>query len=116
VANIWNTGWRAKSSGASEPEAEPIVYQALQSGEISLYPTFSGSIETEILQELLSTEPNVVWTRANKEMSRTAQLELLNPLGYENPPAMTSAPPTRRRPRRRRSARPRKEKLAGRSE
>jgi len=69
--------------------SEPIVYQALQSGEISLYPTFSGSIETEILQELLSTEPNVVWTRANKEMSRTAQLELLNPLGYENPPAMT---------------------------
>ena len=68
---------------------EPIVYQALEAGEISLYPTFSGSIETEILQEQPSSDPGTVWTRVSMQLSRTAQLELLNPLGYENPPAMT---------------------------
>ncbi len=68
---------------------EPIVYQALQAGEVSLYPTFSGSIETVILQEQPSSDPGTVWTRVSMQLSRTAQLELLNPLGYENPPAMT---------------------------
>lgn len=67
---------------------EQIVYQGLLSGDISLYPTFSGTIETVILREQPSADPATVWTRSNKEMSRTAQLELLNPLGYENPPAM----------------------------
>jgi osmoprotectant transport system permease protein len=68
---------------------EQIVYQSLLSGEVSLYPTFSGSIETLILREKPSADPATVWTRSNKELSRTAQLELLNPLGYENPPAIT---------------------------
>jgi osmoprotectant transport system substrate-binding protein len=67
---------------------EQIVYQALLAGEISLYPTFTGSIETVILREQPSADPGVVWERSHSEMSRTAQLELLNPLGYENPPAM----------------------------
>jgi osmoprotectant transport system substrate-binding protein len=67
---------------------EQIVYQSLLAGEISLYPTFPGSIETVILREQPSADPVVVWTRSNNELIRTAQLELLNPLGYENPPAM----------------------------
>jgi osmoprotectant transport system substrate-binding protein len=67
---------------------EQIVYQALLAGEISLYPTFTGSIETVILNEQPSSDPGVVFTRSQQEMSRTAQMELLNPLGYENPPAM----------------------------
>lgn len=41
--------------------SEVIVYQALQDGEISLYPTFTGSIETVILREQPSSDPSVVW-------------------------------------------------------
>lgn len=67
---------------------EQISYQALQAGEISLFPAFTGSLVSVILQEQPSADPGVVWERSHTELSRTAQLELLNPLGYENPPAM----------------------------
>ncbi|HEY1760252.1 MAG TPA: glycine betaine ABC transporter substrate-binding protein [Bryobacteraceae bacterium] len=64
------------------------VYQLLLAGEITLYPTFTGNIETLIIREPPSSDPSVVWTRSQTEMSRTAHLDLFNPLGYENPPAM----------------------------
>ena len=67
---------------------EQISYQALQAGEISLFPAFTGSLVSVILQEQPSADPGVVWERSHTELSRTAQMELFNPLGYENPPAM----------------------------
>jgi osmoprotectant transport system substrate-binding protein len=67
---------------------EAIVYQSLLDGEISLYPTYPGSLETVVLREQPSADPGVVWERARGQISRLAQLELFNPLGYENPPAM----------------------------
>jgi osmoprotectant transport system substrate-binding protein len=68
--------------------SEQIVYQTLLAREISLYPTFTGTVESVILREQPSADPGVVWERSHAEMSRTAEMELLNPLGYENPPAM----------------------------
>ena len=67
---------------------ELIVYQSLLAGEITLYPTFTGSVATVILREQPSADPGTVWTRSQTEMSRTAQMELFNPLGYDNPPVM----------------------------
>lgn len=67
--------------------SEPVVYQELQSRGISLYPAYTGLIETEILKEQPSSDPGVVWARAHQELSRIAKLELFDPLGYENPPA-----------------------------
>jgi osmoprotectant transport system substrate-binding protein len=67
---------------------ELTVYQELLTRQISLYPAFTGSIETEILKEPPSSDPGVVWERSRGEMDRLSKLELLNPLGYENPPAM----------------------------
>jgi osmoprotectant transport system substrate-binding protein len=65
-----------------------LVYQSLLAGEISMYPAFTGSIETTILRERPAADPSVVWERSHGEMDRTAQMELFSPLGYENPPAM----------------------------
>jgi osmoprotectant transport system substrate-binding protein len=68
--------------------SELLVYQSLLAGDISLYPTFTGAIETVILREPPASDPDQVWERSHGEMSRTVKMELLRPLGYDNPPAM----------------------------
>ncbi len=60
------------------------AYQALQSGEINLYPEYSGSIVTEILKEQPSADASLIFQRARGEMKRTAQADLLDPLGIDN--------------------------------
>jgi osmoprotectant transport system substrate-binding protein len=67
---------------------EALVYEGLLTGEISVYPTFTGSVETVILREPPASDPDQVWERSHGELSRTVKMELLRPLGYENPPAM----------------------------
>src|SRR5579871_638191 len=67
---------------------ELIAYQALAGGEITLYPDYTGSIETSILKEAASQDPAIVLERTRNEMSRIAQLDVLDPLGYENPPVV----------------------------
>ena len=61
-----------------------IVFQALQNGEIGLYPEYTGAIETEILKEQPSGDPALVFERARGEMRRLAQSDLLDPLGIDN--------------------------------
>jgi osmoprotectant transport system substrate-binding protein len=61
------------------------AYQALQSGEINIYPEYSGSIVIEILREQPSPDASLVFQRARGEMKRLAQSELLDPLGINNP-------------------------------
>lgn len=61
------------------------AYQALQSGEVNIYPEYSGSIVTEILKEQPSPDASLIFQRARGEMKRTAQLDLLDPLGIDNP-------------------------------
>lgn len=65
------------------------VYQELQIQHISLYPAFTGALESEVLKEKASNDPSVVWERTHSEMNRVSKMELFNPLGYENPPALT---------------------------
>lgn len=67
---------------------ELLVYQGLETGEVTVAPEYTGSIETAILRETPSSDPAIVLERARSEMRRTGQLELLDPLGYENPPVM----------------------------
>ena len=61
------------------------AYQALLSGEVNMYPEYSGSIVTQILKEQPSPDASLIFQRARGEMKRTAQLELLDPLGIDNP-------------------------------
>lgn len=61
-----------------------LAYQSLQSGEINIYPEYTGTIVTEVLKEQPSTDPNQLFERAKGEMARIAQAELIGPLGFEN--------------------------------
>ena len=60
------------------------AYQALQNGEISLYPEYSGAIVTEILKEQAASDRSAVFERARSEMKRVAQAQLMDPLGFDN--------------------------------
>lgn len=65
-----------------------LAYQALQTGEISLYPEYTGTIQAEILKEPPSTDPQQSLDRVQLELMRTAQIAVLNPLGIDNKFAM----------------------------
>jgi osmoprotectant transport system substrate-binding protein len=67
---------------------ELIAYQALIGGEITVYPEYTGSIETAILKEPASQDPAIVLERTRNEISRIGHADLLDPLGYENPPVV----------------------------
>ncbi len=67
---------------------EPILYQALLSGDATLYPDYPEAIATSILKVQPDTDAAVVLERAKNELRRTAQLELLDPLGYESSPVV----------------------------
>jgi osmoprotectant transport system substrate-binding protein len=62
----------------------PIAYQALQNGEIGIYPEYAGTIVTEILKEQPASDASLIYERARGEMQRVAQAELLKPLGLDN--------------------------------
>jgi len=61
-----------------------LAYQGLQSGDINVYPEYTGTIITEILKEQPPNNPEQTFERAKGEMSRIAQAQLLNPLGIDN--------------------------------
>jgi len=58
---------------------------ALQNGEVDLYPEYTGSIVSEILKEQPAADAALIFERAKREMKRLAQVEVLNPLGVNNP-------------------------------
>jgi glycine betaine/choline ABC-type transport system substrate-binding protein len=61
-----------------------IAYQGMQSGEIGIYPEYSGTIITEILKEQPASDADQVFQRAKGEMARIAQVQLVGPLGVDN--------------------------------
>jgi osmoprotectant transport system substrate-binding protein len=64
------------------------LYQSILSGEVGIYPEYTGLIESEILKEPADRNPQIVSTRVREEMDRIAQLLLLDPLGFDSPSAM----------------------------
>ena len=65
-----------------------LTYQALLSGEIGIYPEYTGTIVSEILKEPIAKDAAQVLERARVEMQRIAQTEVLTPLGIDNTFAM----------------------------
>src|SRR5205823_1563430 len=65
----------------------PVLYQAILSREVGIYPEYTGLIESEILKERADADPQIVLARVRGQMD-LAQLELLDPLGFDNPTAM----------------------------
>jgi len=64
-----------------------ILYQSLLSGVVGVYPEYTGLIESEILKEQANADPQIVLTRVRGQMDMM-QIEVLDPLGFDNPSAM----------------------------
>jgi osmoprotectant transport system substrate-binding protein len=64
-----------------------VLYQSLLSGEVGIYPEYTGLIESEILKEPADPNPQIVLARVRGQMDRM-QIEVLDPLGFDNPSAM----------------------------
>jgi len=68
-----------------------VVYQALLSDSIGVYPEYTGLIEAEILKEPADKNPEIVFARVKREMERIALVDVLNSLGFDNPSVMVVA-------------------------
>ena len=64
-----------------------VLYQSLLSGEIGVYPEYTGLIESEILKEQANSDPQIVLARVRGQLD-LMQIEVLDPLGFDNPSAM----------------------------
>ncbi len=64
-----------------------VLYQSILSGDVSIYPEYTGVIETDILKEPPADDPQIVLERTRAQL-RLAQLELMDPLGFDNPPVI----------------------------
>jgi glycine betaine/choline ABC-type transport system substrate-binding protein len=61
-----------------------LAYQSLQSGEINIYPEYTGTIITELLKEQPAPNADQVFERAKGEIARIAQAQLIGPLGFNS--------------------------------
>jgi osmoprotectant transport system substrate-binding protein len=64
-----------------------ILYQSIISGVVGVYPEYTGLIESDILKEQASSDPQIVLARVQGQMDMR-QLDVLEPLGFNNPSAM----------------------------
>ena len=65
-----------------------ILYQSILSGDVSIYPEYTGVIQAEILKEQPAPDPQIILERTRSQMPLVAQLELMDPLGFDNPPVI----------------------------
>lgn len=61
-----------------------ITYNALLNGQISLYPEYTGTIVAEMLKEKPAPDPAQTLERSRMEMRRLSQMEVLDPLGFDD--------------------------------
>jgi len=64
-----------------------VLYQALISGEVGIYPEYTGLIESEILKEPANPDPQILLTRVRSQMDMS-QITVLDPLGFDSPPVL----------------------------
>ncbi|MGA2135580.1 MAG: glycine betaine ABC transporter substrate-binding protein [Bryobacteraceae bacterium] len=65
-----------------------LAQQALRTGEIDLYPEYSGTALTAVLKLPPSTDAAVVFDRARNEYRKRWNIEWMAPLGFDNTFAM----------------------------
>jgi osmoprotectant transport system substrate-binding protein len=61
-----------------------ICHQALLAGRIDLYPEYTGTALTAILKEKPAGLPNEVYDRVKADYRRRFELEVTEPLGFNN--------------------------------
>ena len=65
-----------------------LAHQALRSGEIDLYPEYTGTALTAILKQAAANDPAGVLRQVRAEYARQFQIDWLDPLGIDNTFAM----------------------------
>jgi osmoprotectant transport system substrate-binding protein len=66
-----------------------LAHQALLSGDIDMYPEYTGTAFTNILKRSGVTDPAVVLERVRTEYATGLRLDVLDPLGFDSSFAMT---------------------------
>jgi osmoprotectant transport system substrate-binding protein len=61
-----------------------LTYNALLNGQIALYPEYTGTMQAEIIKEKPTPDPAVSLERSRIVLGRTVQMDVLNPLGFDN--------------------------------
>ncbi len=64
--------------------ATGIIFDALQQGAIDLYPEYTGTALTALLNEAVISDPETAWQRVHAQFSSRYQLDWLPPLGFNN--------------------------------
>jgi glycine betaine/choline ABC-type transport system substrate-binding protein len=62
----------------------PLMYQSTLNGAVTVYADYTGVLISEALKERPSTDPAIALERARLELARTAGLEVIGPLGFDN--------------------------------
>jgi len=73
-----------------------LAQQALEQGEIDLYPEYTGTALTAVLKQAPSSDPATVLQRVRAEYRRRWNLVWLDPLGFNNTFAMVVRGPEAR--------------------
>jgi osmoprotectant transport system substrate-binding protein len=61
-----------------------IAFEALKSGDINLYPEYSGTAYAALLNESGLSDPDEVYQFVKEKLKAENNLEFLKPLGYNN--------------------------------
>lgn len=62
-----------------------FAFQTVQGRQVDVYVDSTGTLVSEILRETPADDASAILERARGELRRTGQVEVLNPLGFENP-------------------------------
>lgn len=74
-----------------------LAHQALQTGDIDLYPEYTGTAVAAILKQELSSDPVAILQNARNEYSARFACDWLDPLGFDNSFALVADGPTARK-------------------
>jgi osmoprotectant transport system substrate-binding protein len=61
-----------------------LTYNALVNGQIGMYPEYTGTVQAEMLKEKPSPDADQSFFRSRQELRRLVQVDLIDPLGFNN--------------------------------
>lgn len=71
-----------------------IAYEAVKTGDISLYPEYTGTVYGALLGESGMKDPDEVYNYVKTKLKENNNLDFLNPLGYNNTYTLAVRPET----------------------